>query len=165
MYAVALMLYHVSQFINNAPFLYKMRKSWKQAWNQSVWFNTWSSNIIFPCMVISHRSALIQFSNSRHPRNPRDFVVQKMVFAYNYSKSEVDLKFNCQVTLRWRSCKAFTSHAGDRGSIPSRNRPKSLKQVVTSDSSNATRSTTGASGMGPQRWPLNLSMDEWKNIE
>ena len=29
------------------------------------------------------------------PRNPRNFVVQKMFFAY-YQKGEVDLKYNCQ---------------------------------------------------------------------
>ena len=64
------------------------------------------------------------------PRNPRNFVVQKMFFAY-YQKGEVDLKYNFQVPVRWLGCKAFTSHAGDRGSIPGRNRPKLLKQVVT----------------------------------
>ena len=37
-------------------------------------------------------------------------------------------------TLRVR---AFASHAGDRGSIPSRDRPKSLKQVVTAPLPNA----------------------------
>ena len=32
---------------------------------------------------------------------------------------------------RWLSGRAFASHAGDRGSIPGRNRPKSLKQAVS----------------------------------
>ena len=44
-----------------------------------------------------------------------------MVFAY-YSKNENDYKY---------SCKAFTSHTVDRGSIPCGNIPESLKQVVT----------------------------------
>ena len=67
---------------------------------------------------------ITQFNNSRHSRSPRDFVVQKMVFAYN-SKNEIDYKYNCQVPLRWLSCKEFTSHTVDRGSIPGGNRPDS----------------------------------------
>ena len=81
-------------------------------------------------MIISRSSALIQFNNSRHSRSPRDFVVQKMVFAYN-SKNEIDYKYNCQVPPRWLSCKAFTSQTEERGSIPGGNKPESLKQVVT----------------------------------
>ena len=37
----------------------------------------------------------------------------------------------------WRSGRAFPSHAGDRGSISSRDRPKSLKRVVTAPLPNA----------------------------
>ena len=37
----------------------------------------------------------------------------------------------------WRRGRAFASHAGDRGSIPGRDGPKSLKQVVTAPLSNA----------------------------
>ena len=47
----------------------------------------------------------------------------------------VNMNF-CNVLLyflppRWRIGRAFPSHAGYLGSIPSRDRPKSLKQVVT----------------------------------
>ena len=57
-------------------------------------------------MIILCSSALIEFNNSRHPRNPREFDVQKMFFAY-YSKSEVDAKYNCQVPLLQRTLKNY----------------------------------------------------------
>ena len=44
---------------------------------------------------------------------------------------------NHDVPPRWRRGRAFASHAGDRGSIPSGDRPKSKKQVATAPLPNA----------------------------
>ena len=38
---------------------------------------------------------------------------------------------------QWLGCRAFVSHAGDRGSIPGRDRPKSSKLVVRAPLPNA----------------------------
>ena len=38
---------------------------------------------------------------------------------------------------RWRKGRSFASHTGDRGSIPGRDKPKSLKQVMTAPLPNA----------------------------
>ena len=38
---------------------------------------------------------------------------------------------------RWRRGRSFASHVGDLGSIPGRDQPKSLKQVVTAPLPNA----------------------------
>ena len=68
---------------------------------------------------------------------------------YTFEKVDVDLCLCCSACLilnlfiefarpytfdkppRWLSGRAFASHAGDRGSIPGRVRPKLLKQVLT----------------------------------
>ena len=55
----------------------------------------------------------------------------------------------------WRSGRAFPSHAGDRGSISSRDRPKSLKRVVTAPLPNA---------RGQVRLSLVLRDDHYKGL-
>ena len=44
---------------------------------------------------------------------------------------------------QWRRGRAFSSHAKDRGSIPGRDRRKSLKQVVTDSLPNAPQQKVG----------------------
>ena len=46
--------------------------------------------------------------------------------------------------MRWCRGRAFASHSVDRGSIPGRDRPKSLKQEVTAPVPN--RVTVGIAG-------------------
>ena len=46
-------------------------------------------------------------------------------------------KRSCITPPRWRRGRALASHAGERGSIPGRDKPKSLKQVVTAPLPNA----------------------------
>ena len=48
----------------------------------------------------------------------------------------------CYKPPRWLSGRAFASCAGDRGLIPGRDRPKSLKQVVTAPLPNARQQAT-----------------------
>ena len=52
------------------------------------------------------------------------------------------------VSPRWLSGRAFDFHARDRDSIPSRYRPKSLKQVVTKSTA---KLSADVSAMGPRR--------------
>ena len=49
---------------------------------------------------------------------------------------------------RWRTGRAFASHAGDRDSIPDRDRPKSLKQVVTVRLPNARQQVRVSANLG-----------------
>ena len=109
-----------------------------------------------------------------------------MVFAYN-SKNEIDYKYNCQVPLRWLSCKEFTSHMVDRGSIPGGNRPDSemtdeprhsrfgkLKKtslLLNGYMSSNCRSPAGISTLNQrwinvahQRWIL-VAYESWGNVE
>ena len=51
---------------------------------------------------------------------------------------------------RWRRGRAFASHAGDRGSIPGRDRPKTVVKTG-SDKPTAKRSATSVSVTGPRR--------------
>ena len=53
----------------------------------------------------------------------------------------VELSLSVPTPPRWRNVRAFASHAGDRGSIPGRDRPNSLKQVVTAPLPNTWQQT------------------------
>ena len=46
-------------------------------------------------------------------------------------------RFAKKKMLPWCSGRAFAAYAGDQGSIPDQNRPKTLKQVVSAPQSNA----------------------------
>ena len=65
------------------------------------------------------------------------FIPLQEIFRKNYAVWVLINTFNFKLPLLWRSGRAFTSHAGDRCSIPGRDRPKSLKQVVTVQLTNA----------------------------
>ena len=68
----------------------------------------------------------------------------KMVFSSTLAKQRC--LYDVYGPPRWCSGRAFPSHAGFRGSISGRDRPKSLKRVVR-----APRSGTGVSVTSPQR--------------
>ena len=54
-----------------------------------------------------------------------------------YQKLKLCLHFTKIKPPQWLKGRAFASFAGNRGSIPGRDRPKSLKQVVTAALPNA----------------------------
>ena len=53
---------------------------------------------------------------------------------------------------RWRRGKAFASHAVDRGSIPGRERPNSLKQVVIAPLPNARQQVLVSRVLGDENY-------------
>ena len=59
------------------------------------------------------------------------------VFVVSLKLKVYVVSLKLKVPPRWLTGRAFASHAGDRGSIPGRNRPTSLKQAVTDPLPNA----------------------------
>ena len=75
------------------------------------------------CKTMSEEGMKIQYFILKR----KNINIQKNINKNNDFKSV----YICRL-LRWLSGRAFTSRAGYRGSILGRDRPRSLKQVVTS---------------------------------
>ena len=73
---------------------------------------------------------------------------------HNKRKKPINFEIisHCLSPLQWLSGKAFASSAGDRGSIPGHDIPKSLKTGSDNfNTNNAKRSGRGASIRSPRR--------------